>query len=532
MTKVGLTAAFVLGSVPVTTAVLYEQVISTQYGDVQGTQAIDATQGVNISDWESITAWRGIPFAASTAGANRWRSPQPPTSWSGTLDAGSFGPICPSVSLQSSFNMSEDCLSINIWSAANSTDAKLPVMLWSYGLQTTAASTSYDGAGIASKGVVFVSYNYREGAFGYLAHPDLQSEDANNSTGNYGLLDQVAALEWVYNNIDAFGGDPEQITLAGHSAGAAAVMHLSMSPLTKGRFKAGIVQSAARDPCDPLIWGLPSSYRNLSHAIEVGETFLTDHNVTTIGELRNASMESILDGNDDSETVSNPIGYSPPLFRTTLDGYAMPSTYLESLSQAPITDVPFIIGGNSDEDGASPSSDITVADYLAHNDETYTIYADEFTALYPANNDSQATDSYNEQYRALGRVSYWSYGNRYTQYSNSSIWTYYWDHAPPGQTRGAYHGAEISYALNNLYAGDTAWEDVDYEIADTLSEYWANFVKHHDPNGGSLVAWEPMDSTTNTTFRVGNAFEEISVAEPAQIELMLEYMELATPDPW
>lgn len=186
-------------------AALYGKTISTKYGEVVGYPAFNSTPTVNLSNWVDITVWKGIPFAASTAGENRWRAPQPAEPWNTTLQAREYGPVCPDATTNDNYTFSEDCLNLNIWSAAKSSDAKLPVVMWSYPGLSTARDALFDGAGMADKEIVFVNYNYRAGAFGWMAHPQLSqevfAETGHNSSGNWGMLDQFAALKWIHENI-------------------------------------------------------------------------------------------------------------------------------------------------------------------------------------------------------------------------------------------------------------------------------------------------------------------------------------------
>ncbi|KAK5027057.1 hypothetical protein LTS07_007356 [Exophiala sideris] len=221
----------------------------TSYGPVQGRPAFNSTPSGNLTNWENITVWKGIPSAASTAGQNRFRFPEPAESWSQTLLAKDFGAVYPSAtSGNNDYTINEDCLNLKIWSVADSSDAKLPVVMWSYPAESTAADVLFDGGGMADKGIVYVNYNYRTGSFG--------------CSGNWGMLDQFAALKWIHANIAAFGGDPDHtsITVMGESAGSAATCHIVNSPLTKGLIVGAIIESGVRDPHDPLATSLAEGY--------------------------------------------------------------------------------------------------------------------------------------------------------------------------------------------------------------------------------------------------------------------------------
>jgi len=523
---------------------LYNQVVSTQYGDVQGYPAFNATPSQNLTNWADITVWKGIPFAASTAGSNRWRAPQPVSAWTGTLDARNYGAICPSSSGSREYTVSEDCLNLNIWSAATSTDSKLPVVMWSYPAYSTAADNLFDGAGMADAGVVYVNYNYRTGALGWLAHPELSEERLEavgyNSSGNYGMLDQFAALKWIHENIEAFGGDPDQITVMGQSAGSAATLHILNSPLTKGLIVGAIIESGVRDPHDPLSSSLAENYRNLTFALEQGVEYLADKNSTSIAAARELDYTTFASDAQFS-FGSTATSYT---FTATLDYYAMPDTYYNTLIKGAANDVPVITGNTRDESGATYGLNITVDTYLSDLNSTYDgVWVDRFLELYPAANSSQASASENQQFTDRSKVGTWLWANMWRDSAESPIWTYIWDHAPPGQNQGAYHESEINYVLNNLYATDKDWTAEDYEIAETMNAYWVNFIKYQNPNGKSfsrseswassrgntwrtsngnstdLAFWAKSDDT-QFTMRLGDGFQPTRIAEPARVSLI------------
>ncbi|KAF9693563.1 hypothetical protein EKO04_008103 [Ascochyta lentis] len=534
-------------------AALYNQVIDTVYGPVQGIAAFDAQPNTNISNWRDVTVWKGIPFAANTAGQNRWKPLQKRQAWNTTLVASQFGDTCPGKASFGNFAKrqmsgsppngtsgmggdnstsgfsgdsvasSEDCLNLNIWTSANSTQEKCPVMIWSYPAGGSAAQPLFDGAGMAAKGIVFVNYNYRNAAFGWLAHPQLnaemEQEVGHNVSGNWAMLDQFAVVKWVHENIGAFGGDPEQITVAGQSAGSAASYHMLNSPLTKGLIKGAIIESGIRYPRDPFCSSLAENYRNMSTALATGEALMGYYNATTIEELRELSMDKLNE-------------YSSSGFGAVLDYYAMPNTYLEIMLNGPANDVPVLTGNTKDESGASLPINTTVAGYIS---SLQSYYGDEFAArfleLYPANNNSEADRSSNAHYSATLRVGTWLFANEWdVSPVKSPIYTYFWDHAPPGQERGAYHESEINYVLNNLYGTDDPWEEVDFLIAQKMSGYWANFVKTHNLNTGGiydgtgqLVQWNPSAPDKPVAMRMGDGWGDMDVASNAQIELIQDW---------
>lgn len=257
-------------------------------------------------------------------------------------------------------------------------------------------------------------------------------------------------------------------------------------------------------------------------AVAAGETFMESYNVTTIDELRQLSMEEINSYSGD--------------FGAVLDYYAVPDTYYNTMLNGPANDVPVLTGNTKDESGAELPVNKTVADYVQALQDYYSDeWASRFLALFPESNDTQASISYHDHYSATSRVRTWLFANGWdSSPTTSPIYSYFWDHAPPGQDSGAFHESEINYVLDNLYGTDYPWEDVDQAISKKISGYWANFVKIHNPNtGGSydglgeLVQWNPSTPTKPVTMNLGNSFGDIRVATDAQIQLFKDFF--ATP---
>ncbi|KAL1606445.1 hypothetical protein SLS60_003849 [Paraconiothyrium brasiliense] len=514
----GAATAAVLGlNVLGAQAALYESVLQTPQGPVQGYPAFNSSPAnMNLTNWKDVTVWKGIPFAADTSGENRFRPPQPRTPWNTTLDAKDYGLSC--VASGTTYaTIGEDCLNVNIWSAANSTNDKLPVVMWSYPAGGSNADPRFDGAGMADKGVVFVNYNYRTGATGWLVTPELTEENLAtigvNSSGNYGLLDQIKAVKWIRDNIASFGGDPDHITVMGQSAGSAATYHLLNSALTKGDIVGAIIQSGVRDPHDPLASSLAEGYQTYDVALAYGEEYMASVNCSDIACMRNLSWE-------DMDNTAMP-GSTGPSFKSTLDFYAMPDTYLNTLRLGLANDIPVMTGNTRDESGASYGLNITLSEYLADNNETYTgEFVDAFFDAYPANDSATASAAENAQYTDRSKVGTQNWASYWLSNRTSPVYTYLWDHAPPGQNAGAAHMTEIQYTQNNLYNvyyGN--WTSEDYQIATKMNGYWVNFIKYGNPNGDGLQQWDSATINGTTTQELGDGWGAIPIANAEQLSL-------------
>ncbi|OBT61241.1 hypothetical protein VE03_09656 [Pseudogymnoascus sp. 23342-1-I1] len=499
----------------------------------------------------SVYNFKNIPYGGAPTGEYRWKHPQHP-SWNGTRDATVFGLPCPQIAVS---EYSEDCLTLNIWAPDNVTlndvedsttaglvgvvptlsNSKLPVYVFFPG-GGAGSLPAYDGAGLAAKGVIVITTNYRLGALGFLAHPELSANSSSGTSGNYGLVDQQASLHWINENIASFGGDRDRITIGGQSAGASSVLHHINSPLATGLFNQVIAESGPNWPSDPMLRGDSQSYRGEADAEAHGVEYFKTLNISTIAEARQLPVSDFLAADDMAEAVyattvfADLVGnlyHEPLLFRPVLDGYVLPASYMTQLQEGNHSIVPVLTGNNRDEDGVVPAPGFSVTNYTSINTQIFgsVNLTNEFFKLYAAGNSSASADlSSNAFYRDQRRVGTHLWANAYSAgcAKNTSgngtynVYTYTWTHAPPGEDRGAYHGSEIPYAFSNLYATDAAWTEEDYEIADRLSDYWVNFISNGNPNGNGLPNWPANSASSATTFQVGDGWGVEPVADEAR----------------
>lgn len=497
-----------------------------------------ALQGVAGRD-PAITVYRGIPYAAAPIGPLRFRPPTAAKPWQGVRAADRFGAMCPQLAPATAQQpMDEDCLTANVWTAATRPGERRPVFVWIYGggfNEGSGSNPQFDGEGLARKGLVVVTFNYRVGPLGFLATPELSRESRHGSSGNYGLLDDIALLQWVKRNIAAFGGDPAQVTIAGQSAGAGSVQFLTLSPLAKGLFRRAIGESQVRFPGDPELRYLNTSWRSKQDAEAAGARFATDRGAKNPAELRALPWRQLLQGsNVGDETVQTLNRSRPPLFRPVVDGWIVPRTYDQAFAAGSMNPVTYVAGNNRDESGAvpetafatlraspprlrpgMPTTNVTLSDYQTWARAKFGPMADDFLRLYPATNDDEAALANNAAARDNSRVSTWLWGRAWSRWVKLPMFTYFWTHALPGPTkpmRGAFHGSEINYVFNNLDATELPWTDEDHRIADVMSTYWANIAKTGNPNGAGVPEWPAFDPAKAEVMVVGDSFGPQAVA--------------------
>jgi para-nitrobenzyl esterase len=446
-----------------------------------------------------VQVYRGIPFAAPPVGDLRWKAPQPPAPWQGIREAKNFGNACwqtqyPAGSIYQAKlpPLSEDCLYLNVWTAAKSAQDHLPVMVWIHGGGFTRGSGSgdtYDGENLARKGVVVVTINYRLGVFGFFAHPALTAESARHSSGNYALLDQIAALQWVKKNIAAFGGNPDSVTIFGESAGSWAVNALMASPLAKGLFHRAIGESG----------GLFAPMKDLAEAEKAGESLASSLHATenSLKALRALSAEELLNAGD------------TPIASAIVDGWVLPADVQTIFSQGKQNDVPLLVGSNADEGTtlAPQGAKVTSEVFIGQIRQRYGSQAEQFLKVYPAASDSEAVASFYAAYR--DQVFGWemrTWARMAAQTGRHSVYLYYFSHRPPGPQSsrlGAFHACELPYVFGN-FIWPFPWEEEDRKLSDAVSTYWVNFARTGDPNGDGLVKWPAWSPASEQALEFGD----------------------------
>ena len=499
----------------------------------------------------SITAYKGVPYAAAPVGDLRFRAPQPPVAWQGVRKADQFGSTCPQLGPRD--NMSEDCLTANIWTGATPASNHRPVFVWIYGggfSMGSGADPTFDGEALAKKGLVVVTFNYRLAALGFLATPELSKESGHNASGDYGLLDDIAMLKWVQKNIAAFGGDPAKVTIGGQSAGAGSCGFLAISPLAKGLFIRAIYESHARYSHDTELRFLSVSWRGLKSAEAAGTAFMEERGVHSLKELRALPWEKLLvDRNATDESVETGSNAKPPMFRPVLDGWVLPQDYSETYAKGAQNDVAVIAGNNRDETGAvpektfatrraskmapapgNPQVNVTLDQFLSASKRKFGALQEPYLKLYPAANDDEAADASNASARDNSRISTFLWASDWIKHVDKPVYTYFWTHRPTGDPAGAHHASEILFVFNNLNLKDQPWTDEDRKIADTMSSYWANFIANGDPNGPGLPAWPKFNPGSVTVMELGDDFAPMPVASEPKMEFWKRFF--ATQPAW
>lgn len=500
-------AAAILLSTLLSTTVAFAALpaqVATDKGAVEGAPTADG----------KVVAFKGIPYAAPPVGDLRWAPPAPAAAWTGVRAAKGFGYHCEQTSVFKDMmfhdpGASEDCLTLNVWTPASSASAKLPVMVWIYGGGLQGGATSegrQDGQFLAHKDVVVVSMNYRLGIFGFFVHPELTAESAHHASGNYGLMDQNAAIQWVKRNIAAFGGDPDNITLFGESAGSFSVNFHVASPMSRDLIKHAIGESG----------GAIASSRGRGLTREQAEQTGVAAALTLYGTSKLADLRAL-----STEDIMRPIlAPGAPSFTSVVDGWFLPKPVAEIYAAGEEAHIPVLAGWNADESRGSITGSLNTfsADGFASlGQHDFPTQSEEFLKLYPRSTESEAmrsaTDYVGDKFIAYGT---WKWLEQQVATGKAPVYRYLFALPNPGDrfhtpAVGAYHSDDIEYVFGTLASRPEAvWRPEDYKMSNEIQGYWTNFAKTGDPNGAGLPKWPKYGPTEWQTMHL----DKTSAAKP------------------
>jgi len=465
----------------------------------------------NYNTHSGIQTYFGVPFAKPPVGNLRWKAPQPLDKWNGVKQTKKFGPRPMQTIVFGDMNsrsdgVSEDCLYLNVWTPAKRNTKDLPVLVYFYGGGNVAGDASeprYDGESMAKKGIVVITCNYRLNIFGFFSHPELSKESPYKASGNYGLLDQVAALKWVQKNISAFGGDPKKVTIAGESAGSISVSYQMASPLAKNLIAGAIGESGAG--INPTLAPVP-----LAEAEKTGDEFAKKAGYTTIAQLRALSTREVYEIYNESKRFGFPV---------VIDGYFLPKTIPQIFNAKEQAQVPLLVGWNSAEIPGQAfmfGQPYKEENFVNRVRAEYPKDFEEVLKLYPHSNEKEieisATQLSSDRF-----ISYstWKWFDLHRNNSSQPVYRYLYSklrpplvdnsvssglaggtvkkdpNAPkPPEPVGAPHACEIEYCMGNLHlVKEYAWTDDDFKVSETMLNYFANFIKTGNPNDGKLPEW-------------------------------------------
>lgn len=470
-----------------------------------------------------VMAFKGIPFAAPPIGNFRWKAPQPAIHWEGVRKCDAFGPspmqpapkpffVWTNEFLIPEAPISEDCLYLNVWTKTASTHKK-PVLVWIYGggFGTGGAGVPiYDGEAMARKDVVFVSFNYRVGVFGFFAHPELSKESLIHSSGNYGLMDQIAALKWVKKNIAAFGGDPDNVTIAGQSAGSMSVNCLVASPKAKGLFQQAIAESGSM-----MISNENKKMIDLNTAEAQGVVAAKGAEVTSLQDLRALSSQQLL------EKVKGQFGPIADVYNI------LPEPVYRIFAEKKENKVSVIVGWNADEGIVINLKN--KEDYIKQLRTDYGARASDVLKYYPAGTDEEAANSQVQLNRDVTfALSGYQWAKLQSSRKDKPVYVYNFSRRPPAEGEyikyKSFHTAEVAYALDDLKFLDRPWQPVDHQLSKTMSDYWVNFARNGDPNAKGLPQWPQFNEKTNQVIVLGDKVTAQTILDKERLDFMLKLL--------
>ncbi|MGQ9474710.1 MAG: carboxylesterase/lipase family protein [Actinomycetota bacterium] len=479
---------------------------------------------------DGIWVYKGIPYAAPPVGELRWREPQPVEPWKEVRPCVAYGPACPQEKwpyqvqrdLFRITEQDEDCLYLNVWTPAESPDDRLPVMVWIHGGGFTVGSGSqalYEGKYLARKGVVVVTINYRLGPLGFMAHPKLSEESPHGTSGNYGLLDQIQALKWVQKNIAAFGGDPDNVTIFGESAGGASVCALLASPLAEGLFHRAIAESGAF-----LSMGLPSMGRSetLEEGERLGERISRelgcDREEDELAALRSKPPRELLDAFQKVGTGLLGRASIGPV----VDGYVLPERSQDVFAEGRQHKVPLLIGNNADEGMLFLAGQtITAQQYENLVRLAYGAHADEVLALFPLQAGEDPKAVYSRLFTSMGFAAPSRFAAEKMAEAGMPVYVYLFtmrSSVPGTENMGAYHGYELPFVFGTLVR---FLRPEDQDLSETMMNYWTRFAATGDPNGGTEPEWPRFSEQDDSFQELGEQVRSRSGYYPEAYRLVL-----------
>lgn len=481
------------------------QVVKAEGGDVSGIG-------------NAVKSFRGIPYAASPEGQLRWRPPQPAQPWSGVLDGSRFGPDCPQPAeypeLRGS-GMSEDCLRLNVWTPAKASTDKLPVMVWIHGggfRYGSGSHPTYDGEALARRGVVVVTINYRLGLLGFLAHPGLAAESPTHTSGNYGLMDQMAALRWVQRNIAAFGGDPAKVTVFGQSAGAHSISTLLLSPKAKGLFQQAIMQSV----------GVMRPQASQTEAQEFGAKY---GDIATLRKLSGKELVALQSAAPKSEAPMT----VPAMISIVQDGDIVARPDYQAIGSGALPNIPILVGSNADEGGKAAKSFVqpTVERYLSFVEQNFRGFESRARAEYGVESEGQIYKAIADMYSDTQ----FNFGTRelLRAYAKAGLPAYrylfsrHWDDSKAAPV----HGDELQYAFDNLSASHRGkklpFTSTDSKVATAMADAWVSFAKTGAPGSPEHVAWSPFKLPQEAYLDFADSVRAESGFKSGRLDLVRDY---------
>lgn len=481
-----------------------------------------------VVDKESnIVFFGGIPYAAPPVGELRWKAPQPAAPWEDVLDCSSFRNACPQYTpelapgermmfytqeyfLKTDFPMSEDCLYLNIWAPADAADRnpKLPVLFIIHGggfMAGSGAVPILNGKNMAKEGIIVVTINYRLGVFGFLSHPLLSAESDRGISGNYGLMDQIYALKWVQENIEAFGGNPAKVTLAGESAGAYSVSILYQSSLAKGLFSQVVAESGAWFGDNGLI--LP---KDVKKAEAAGEKMLSGFSVSTVEEMRQIPSEQLINTKSEERFPFCPI----------IDEYIWKKDYVSVLSRHEYNDTALLIGSNADEGSSITDPMITKEDFCRLLDELYGQDAEKVKKLYIEEASQFPQTAFEEERDRAFEWPMYLWAKLQNKYGQKPVYLYYYTREAPGTKFGAFHSSELVYFYANQEISPLHWETTDRQLGKKMNQYLMNFVKTGSPNEDGLPLWQEYNVDSDKVMCLGDEIKLINKTHKEAMTLL------------